>query len=401
MIGVVSHFKFATPDNRKYQGYIKYMARDEAKRTTVYQDETNFAMDDLDYDTYNRYMSNPEKTSGLFDRDFNQMSQKEVRNLRKQFQIAQAADSNMWQIVVSFDNQWLEKFGAYKPETHELDELVVMNAARNGMAEVLKSADMEQAVWSGAIHYNTDNIHVHLAIVETHPSKSKRWYQDKKTGEWGYARPGYLPYQAINRLKSQVANTIAGRSQEHAKFDALIRQKIGNQSDLKAHLHDSFQMHKLYQDLYAVLPSDKRLWKYNNHAMADYRGQIDRISHYYIEHFHAEEFQEFRELLSVERDFIKETYGDGKRTQGRFLDYEQGKMNELYSRLGNAILKDLSVYDREQRALSPHSKARRLAYEQRPRVDFRALRQTFKKTYEETKRQREFEQLQWEIEQEL
>lgn len=404
MVGVVSHFQFATPDNRKYKAYIKYMSRDEAKRTEVYREETNFAFDDVavkDYDAYNSYMSNPEKTSGLFNQTFNQMPHEAVKALKKQFQLAQKRESNMWQIVVSFDNDWLKKFGAYDPERHVLDESLVMNAARNGMKEVLKAAHMEQAVWSGAIHYNTDNIHIHLAIVEPIPSKPKRWYQDKTTGNWQEARPGYLPYRAIDQLKSQVANTIAGRVQEHIKLDTLIRSQLGNREDFKEHLRSSFQLQNLYKQLYQVLPEDKRLWKYNNQAMNAYRAQIDVISQLYIDRFQPKAFQELKEKLALETDFIKETYGDGVKSKRRYQDYERVKLRELYAQLGNTILKDLAQYDKQLKGQNTQNSLTRTAYSQSPRVNLYALKQSFYKTREELLRQREFEALQREMGREL
>lgn len=404
MVGVVSHFKFATPSHRKYKNYIKYMARDEAKRAEVYRDETNFALDDLkntDYDNYNKYMSNPEKTSGLFNNSSNQLSNGDVQALKKQFQAAQKADSNMWQIVVSFDNEWLEKFGAYNSETHEVDEAVVMNSARNGMNKVLEISDMQNAVWSGAIHYNTDNIHIHLAIVEPCPSKEKKWYKDKETGKWKHERPGYMPYKAIDNLKSQVANHIADRSKERIKFDTLIRDKIGNREELQNKLHASFQMQKMYKELHQSLPENKQLWKYNNNAMNDFRSQINKISQYYIDHFCPEEFEELKQSLDKENDFIKETYGESKVHPGRFNDYKENKMHTLYSNMGNTILKDLMKYDEEVKGNKNQHTQLKYQFSQEPRVNLQLLKRSFQKSREEVKRQQEFEQLQWEIDHSL
>lgn len=403
-VGVVAHFKFAPPNARKYSSYIRYMARDEASRAAVYREESNFAFDQLkkkDYEAYNYYMSNPEKASGLFDNTSNHLSQEGIKALQKQFQKAHQAESNMWQIVVSFDNQWLEKFGAYEPGKHKLDEVLVMNAARRGINEVLKTAHMEQAVWSGAVHYNTDNIHIHFAVVEPIPTKAKRWYQDKETGKWKYERPGYLPYQAIRRLKSQVANTIADRVQEHRKFDDLIREQVGNRENLKYRLRASFHLQKLYQQLYQVLPDDKRLWRYNNNAMAAFRPQIDAISQYYIDHFKSKEFQELKERLSLEKDFIKETYGESQKMKSRAEDYETAKLHELYSQLGNTILKDLIRYDRQLKGQRQTSTQVIPFQSQSLSINLYALKRTFQKTREELLRQREFERLQREMEQEI
>lgn len=38
---------------------------------------------------------------------------------------------------------------------------------------MLCNEHLEHAIWSGAIHYNTDNIHIHIAIVEEYPKREK------------------------------------------------------------------------------------------------------------------------------------------------------------------------------------------------------------------------------------
>ena len=66
--GVISKHAFVSPTSLKFSGYIAYMSRSEAVRTESYASH-NFAFDDMDFDGYNNYMSNPEKTSGLFSKD--------------------------------------------------------------------------------------------------------------------------------------------------------------------------------------------------------------------------------------------------------------------------------------------------------------------------------------------
>ena len=99
--GVISKHAFVSPTSLKFSGYIAYMSRSEAVRTESYASH-NFAFDDMDYDGYNNYMSNPEKTSGLFSEQVNFLNKKEIENLQKQFAKSQVNLSNMWQVVFSF-----------------------------------------------------------------------------------------------------------------------------------------------------------------------------------------------------------------------------------------------------------------------------------------------------------
>ncbi|NEU35866.1 hypothetical protein GN156_34995, partial [bacterium LRH843] len=82
--------------------------------------------------------------------------------LKEIFRQAQKNDSVMWQDVISFDNKWLEERGIYNSKTGWVNEGAIQNSIRKGMEVLLREEQLEQSgVWSAAIHYNTDNIHVH------------------------------------------------------------------------------------------------------------------------------------------------------------------------------------------------------------------------------------------------
>ena len=100
--GVISKHAFVSPTSLKFSGYIAYMSRSEAVRTESYASH-NFAFDDMDFDGYNNYMSNPEKSSGLFSKDGNFLTKSQVKNLQKQFAVAQNNESNMMRTKTGTD----------------------------------------------------------------------------------------------------------------------------------------------------------------------------------------------------------------------------------------------------------------------------------------------------------
>lgn len=108
--GVIDSTKFVSATSNGFQSYLDYMNRPEAVRTEAYA-WYNVAMDDLketNFDTYNYYMSNPEKTSALFSDAHDFLTPEQVEQTIQLFQQAQNNRSLMWQHVVSFDNAWLE-----------------------------------------------------------------------------------------------------------------------------------------------------------------------------------------------------------------------------------------------------------------------------------------------------
>src|SRR5699024_12651689 len=98
----------------------------------------------------------------------------------KQFQVAQQNESPMWQDVISFDNDWLGKQGVYNSENHTVDETKMRSIVREKMQTMLAAERMQQsAIWTASLHYNTDNIHVHIATVERHPTRDVMNVYDK------------------------------------------------------------------------------------------------------------------------------------------------------------------------------------------------------------------------------
>ena len=156
--GVVLVTKFVRPGAKAFKGYINYIDREEAIRNE-YTDEWNGYVD---------YMGNPEKTSALFTASTDRLTEEDKQSLKEQFIQAEENGNLMWQTVLSFDNRWLEEQGIYDSNTNMLDSDKIRELTRNSMDHMLEMEGIaESAVWSAAIHYNTDNIHIHIDLVST------------------------------------------------------------------------------------------------------------------------------------------------------------------------------------------------------------------------------------------
>ena len=100
-VGVVVVTEFCRPSDNRFQGYIDYINRSKAIRNK------NTAK----YNLYQDYMGNPNKTSGLFTSEKDNLSEDEKMQLKEIFEQAQSNESVMWQTVISFDNRWLKQNG--------------------------------------------------------------------------------------------------------------------------------------------------------------------------------------------------------------------------------------------------------------------------------------------------
>ncbi|MBH0158701.1 hypothetical protein IHV10_20160 [Fictibacillus sp. 5RED26] len=343
--GVVLVSKYVSGKSKKFTSYVNYINRNEATRSQKFE---TYNVNQLD--GYNQYMENPEKSNGIFTKYKDHLTQREKDQLKLIFKTAQENDSVMWQDVISFDNAWLENNGFYKEETGWINESAIQQAVRKGMDVVLQQESMEEsAVWAASLHFNTDNIHVHVAIVEPHPTKPYGIYTDKKTGETYEARRGNRKKTTLDKFKSKVANSLLDRDKELTKISELIHDRIAPKGYKFRTKQDRFLMKK-YNEVYTQLPSDMSLWKYNNNAIKEVRPEIDTLITMYIEKYHQADFKELDQALKEEMNFRKDVYGDGEIEVKRYEEYRENKHHELYTKLGNAMLKEMKEIRMEERA---------------------------------------------------
>lgn len=318
--GIIVTSKFIPSTSSKFKSYVDYIDREEAIRNNTYNR----------YSLYNDYMGNPTKTTGLFNDEVNFMSEKDKINSKELFAKAQENKSIMWQDVYSFDNKWLIKQGLYNPITKELDEEKIKKAVRKSINYVLEKDGLkDSAIWNGAIHYNTDNIHVHVAICEPNPT-TKRGKRSQKT---------------LDTMKSKFTNELLNDKELYTEINKNIRENIVNSKKDFSSFKDK-KMKKLLKEVVKNLPKDKRHWHYGYNTMGKANLYIDEMTKYYINTYKKDEFDKLCKDLDKQEEIFKEIYGEGKRE--KYKDYKQNKIDELYKRMGNTILKEIKEYVREE-----------------------------------------------------
>ncbi|ELC8342750.1 MobP2 family relaxase (plasmid) [Clostridium perfringens] len=318
MVGVINKVKFIRNGSSKFKNFIDYIDRSEATR------KKNFDK----YSAYNNYMGNPEKIGSLFTKDKHSLTEKEVKKLKKDFDKAQLNGSNMWQEVFSFDNEFLEANGLYDSENGALDEEKIQEATRRAMEELSKREGFKDLTWSASLHYNTDNIHVHIASVEINPSRER----------------GKFKPRTLYNMKSSFVNSLLDKQKDLDKINSLIRDNL-IQGKKEMSFKEDIEMRKMVKEIVKKLPSDKRQWHYNYNCMQEVRPLIDNLTKYYIETYKKDEFKELVHRLEKEDKFYKEVYGKRKLET---TTYKDNKIQDLYTRMGNTILKEIKEYVKEE-----------------------------------------------------
>ena len=391
--GVILTSKYVF-SSQKFSEYINYINRSSATRSKAYGL----------YSVYADYMGDPkkrppgfnpasEKASSLFTITKDQLTDKEKQELKHQFEVAQKNDSPMWQQVISFTDEFLEKYGLYDRASGRLDEGRIRYVTRLAMQEEMKDENMDgAAVWSAAIHYNTDNIHVHIAVVEPYPTrKRKELFVPGKPGVKKQIKGNMNP-RTFSKMKSKIVNNIVNRAPELQKINDIIRNNIVAEK----RSHSSYRDLRLYGTfikLYNRMPKDRRLWKYNMNALHDMRPEIDSFTRLYMDMYHKEDFLELKKELQSQQEFLKSVYGSGK--QKLYQNYAKTKMNDLYTRMGNAVLRELREYDK---TLHNGKKSKGKNHSARNSSGLYDLKKALKKDYLQVRNQAAFRTLQQNIE---
>ena len=351
MTGVVVVTKFCRSKSKAFRKYIDYIDRKEAVRTDH----------SFEYNLYADYMGNPEKTTALFTSDKNELSATEKTELKNLMKEAQEKDSLMWQTVISFDNRWLAEHGLYDKETGSLDESKLKEVTRSAVGKMLNAEGLDHAVWSAAIHYNTDNIHVHIATVETHPMRKMKEYIQYRTivkdgqkvrepildasGNVVKKKEyvGRFQKKSIELCKRSVVNEILEDKDINLKINKIIRESILGQKK-KISLAKDAELQKQFLRVYELIPNvNRNLWNYNNNIIKPVRSEIDKLSEIYLKTYHPEEYRRLTHLIEQQDDAYRQAYGNSGRS------YKETKEADLYTRLGNQILKEMREYDKEMR----------------------------------------------------
>ncbi|WP_214701397.1 MobP2 family relaxase [Exiguobacterium sp. s57] len=376
--GVVIKSKFKVPGtkkkSRRYTTYLDYINRPDAKDSRE------------QFETYHDYMDDETKSSGLFTREDDRLDDDKRRVVRNIFKHAQEKGSILWQDVISFDNAWLRDTGVLHDDL--IDEKRLIQATRNAVDSMLQKEKMVHAYWTGAVHYNTDNIHVHVAIVETSHMRER-----------GKRKP-----KSIELMKSKVIHSLADRTKEQDKLNAFIRDElVAYKRNRKIQTLPNRVLHpelvRQFKDIYERLPEDKRQWSYNMNGMQPLRESLDRLTDRYIDIHFKSEFQAFNERLEQEVSFHRRSYGDTEKAER----YRTTKRQDLYTRMGNAILTEMRELAKEQQVnekSEPIKHPVRRAFKEQKifNESLYRIERHMNDEFEHLKNQRAFEQLERDIE---
>ncbi len=316
---IITKSEFEQANNKQsYSNYVNYVNRKESQ---------NKFNNQFKHDIYIHYVFDESKTQSMFNNEKNFMNNEDINNLKKSFKNAQEKNGIMWKEVISFDNDTLIKEGLYDSKTKILDEQKFRNSTRKMMEKFEDKEGLKNNLkWGASIHYNTDNIHIHVAGVENNITRER----------------GKIKQSTIDSMKSTFANNLFDISGERKAINEFIRDRIvkGLKENDELQFDKSFkkQTKKIHNKLKDI-PLNQ--WNYNNNSLKHVRPDIDKLSEMYIQKYYSSEYKDFKDKLVQQSDIYKSTYGE----KSNYKNYIDTKLEDLYSRSGNTILKNIKQFN--------------------------------------------------------
>ncbi|WP_192978169.1 relaxase MobL [Mammaliicoccus vitulinus] len=190
----------------------------------------------------------------------------------------------------------------------------------------------------------TDNIHVHVASTETEDTRPMMEnIIKKKNSEGEYEEMivieprGKRKPSTEDSMKSSFINHLANRNNTLERLSTL-RYELHHSMRID---EKSIKQKKRLEEIKEELPEDRRHWAYNHSNMKHLKQPINEYTHQYMNMYYKKEFDEYKELLKKDSEMNKALYGVGDKNKNRYQDTYENKMNELNSKMGNALLKSL------------------------------------------------------------
>ncbi|WEV52111.1 relaxase MobL (plasmid) [Lactobacillus sp. ESL0731] len=393
-------------DGQDYGKYIGYMMRKQAlaskkKSEGLSQKEeaelARVTKGAAKYDAPNIEGKN-KVLQGYFSSDQNTIRLKDLGSIRQKMRSAQANNSVLWQDVISFDNNYLRKMGVFDPTTGYLDEAGIRKASAAMMSNLIKEENLNLPFWTASIHRNTDNIHIHFALVEGINSRPEKHFTDKH-GVEHTAPTGWRKATTIHHMKSNFTGTMFDTSSMLKEMN-LQRNKItkGMAAAFDQSLQKEPSFQKELNKFVKTLPENTAKWRWAD-LNSNQRKQLNNLVDLTMKDNPS--YQKWNNLFSKYQTYYTEMYGQSKDNK---KNTAAKKWEDLKYRAGNSLLKELrTVTEQSNHARQNYSELRKQRQQEftkkvkqqkrKKELDF-ALKKTVQPTFSKNKSAKVYKQLQ-------
>lgn len=359
LIEMYNHF-YNNDEEQSFAGYLNYMSRIDAIEKTdnknglkevehsVLKKKTKEFEKKFDKENKKeeRRTSEDDILNGVFTNDLDEVTGKDMRDIRKKVKQAQENESVLWQDVISFDNKYLEEIGLYNPKTERLDVEKLIKPSRKMMNKLLEKEKLQDVFWMATVHVNTDNIHIHFSTVELNPSRKMQEHEGELTPR------GKRKQSTIDDMKMAFGNDLLDNTETYKRLgklrDMSIEMAKGGVANLEKYKEPEDPLVKIIMELDKTLPDDWEQKVKRNHVSYKYlTKEQKKLVDEGIEILKEsnpnfkENYNEYIDLINEHNKKMEDAYGERKDENRKF---KEKRKKDLDERLGNVFLKGVGKH---------------------------------------------------------
>ncbi len=190
---VIFNCKFTHAFNRREENYtakeIEGLKKKIARKFDYFSNEDKRIMNLFDY-----YTGDINKTErmNLVIENGSYATKDEIEKRKKRF-VKYAENSNLWQCVISFNNDYLNE----NITLQELEQELIKNVLPRFFKK-MGFKDKKNMAYNLSFHTDTDNLHAHVSFIEKKPNYIL------SNNKIGYRRKGKLTQEEIDFMKNEV-----------------------------------------------------------------------------------------------------------------------------------------------------------------------------------------------------
>ena len=203
-----------------------------------------------------------------FSRNDISLSDSQAKAVAANIQASYESGHTVQKIVISFTEDFLRRNGIISPAftytgrgsyRGNIDQLKLRSAVQEGLERMFRTGKFDDPEYMAAIQVDTGHVHCHIACTDmgVSPARIRKDGQDK----------GMISEREKEQLRRGIALELGELSVHHAfraQVDLERRNVVSFVKDFaQKRLRDSASL----QLLYASLPKDKRLWRYDSNRL--------------------------------------------------------------------------------------------------------------------------------------
>ena len=303
---VIFNCRFTHAFNRREENYcdkqIEGLKKKIARKFDYFSNESKRVMNLFDYYTGE---INKDKKMNLVIEDGSYATKEELENRKKRF-VKYAKTSNLWQAVVSFNNDYLNE----NISIQDLEQELIKNVLPR-LFKKMGFKDKKNMAYNLSFHNDTDNLHAHISFIEKKPNYISG------NNKLVFRRKGELTQEEIDFMKNEVVFAVE-RKKYLSPMIKVTNEEIENLKNYFSPKERNFILRdkedllleddilRLGKLLYDERKNKHKRIKYNSLKNNEIKDLTKKIKNYlfYTKGEYYDDYLKFKESVNSLNDYI-------------------------------------------------------------------------------------------------